>query len=257
MIVAADGTSTPVAFSVDRASPVPLYFQLAQQLEAAIRSGALPVGSRLDTEIQLAHQLGLSRPTVRSAFMYLADRGMVQRKRGYGTVVTQEKINRSVGLTSLFDDLSGAGRTPTTLVLRNEVAHASAIVAESLQVAEGSLVIALERVRYADDEPIALLHNFLPAAIVHLGSEMLAQHGLYELLRASGIRLSSAAQRIGAKNASAAEARALDEARGAALLTMERIAYDGHGRPVEFGQHVYRASRYALNTTLRIASTAT
>lgn len=253
MTVAVDGTSTSVAFSVDRDSPVPLYFQLAQQFEAAIRSGALPVGSRLDNEVQLAQQLGLSRPTVRSAFMYLADKGMIQRKRGYGTVVTQEKINRGVELTSLFDDLSGAGRMPTTRVLRNELAHASDIVAESLQLAEGSLVLALERVRYADNEPIALLHNFLPAAIVHLSSEMLAQHGLYELLRASGIRLATATQRMGAKNASAAEARALDETRGAALLTMQRIAYDGHRRPVEFGQHVYRATRYAFNTTLRIA----
>jgi DNA-binding GntR family transcriptional regulator len=114
-------------------------------------------------------------------------------------------------------------------------------------------VLALERVRYADDEPIALLHNFLPAALVHLSSEMLAQHGLYELLRASGIRLATATQRMGAKNASAAEARALDETRGAALLTMQRIAHDGQGRPVEFGQHVYRATRYAFNTALRMA----
>jgi DNA-binding GntR family transcriptional regulator len=253
MTLAVDGTSTSVAFSVDRASPVPLYFQLARQFEAAIRSGALPVGSRLDNEVQLAQQLGLSRPTVRSAFMYLADKGMIQRKRGYGTVVTQEKINRGVELTSLFDDLSEAGRMPTTLVLRNEVAHASDVVAESLQLPEGSLVLALERVRYAGDEPIALMHNFLPAAVVHLNSDMLAQHGLYELLRASGIRLASATQRMGAKNASAAEARALDEARGAALLTMERVAHDGQGHPIEFGQHVYRASRYAINTTLRIA----
>jgi hypothetical protein len=63
MTVAVNGTSTSVAFRVDRDSPVPLYFQLAQQFEAAIRSGALPVGSRLDNEVELARQLGLSRPT--------------------------------------------------------------------------------------------------------------------------------------------------------------------------------------------------
>src|SRR6266699_5591089 len=95
--------------SLDRRSPVPLYFQLAQHLETAIRSGALPVGARLDNEVQLAKELGLSRPTVRAAFGYLADRGMVTRKRGYGTVVSREKINRDVELTSLYDDLSRAG----------------------------------------------------------------------------------------------------------------------------------------------------
>jgi GntR family transcriptional regulator len=91
---------------------------------------------------------------------------------------------------------------------------------------------------------------------VHLSIEMLEQHGLYELLRASGIRLSSATQRMCAKNASAAEARILHENRGAALLTMERTAYDETGRPVEFAQHLYRASRYAFTTSLSRAEPA-
>ena len=238
------------AISVDRSSPVPLYFQLALHFEAAIRSGVLLPGARLENEVKLAQDLGLSRPTVRAAFLYLADKGLVERKRGYGTVVTKEKINRDVELTSLYDDLEGAGKAPTTRVLRNEVAHASEAVAEALQLAEGSLVVSLERIRFADGEPIALMHNYLPSALVHLSNEMLAQHGLYELLRASGIRLSSATQRMSAKTASAAEARALDEARGTALLTMERVAFDSRGHPVEFGQHVYRASRYAFTTSL-------
>jgi len=54
---------------------------------------------------------------------------------------------------------------------------------------------------------------------------------------------------MSAKNASAAEARTLDETRGTALLTMERIAYDQAGRPVEFARHLYRASRYAFTTS--------
>ncbi len=245
-------TSEVRGVSIDRSSPVPLYFQLAQHLEAAIRSGALPVGTRLDNEVQLAKELGLSRPTVRAAFLYLAERGMVARKRGYGTVVTREKINRDVELTSLYDDLSRAGRTPSTKVLRNEVGAASEIVAEALGLSESSLVICLERIRFADGEPIALMHNFLPAALVHLNDEMLEKHGLYEILRASGIQPTSAIQRMSAKNASAAEARMLDEPRGAALLTMERTVRDVRDSPVEFGQHVYRASRYALGTTLRI-----
>ena len=85
---------------------------------------------------------------------------------------------------------------------------------------------------------MALRHNYLPAGLVQLNVEMLEEHGLYELLRASGIGLYSATQRMGAKNASAAEARTLNETRGTALLTMERIAYD-----------LYRASRYAFTTS--------
>ena len=245
-------TSELRGVSIDRSSPVPLYFQLAQHLEAEIRSGSLPVGTRLENEVALARELGLSRPTVRAAFGYLAERGMVARKRGYGTVVTREKLNRDVQLTSLHDDLIRAGQKPATKVLRNEVAVASESVAAALELPEGSLVICLERIRFADGEPIALMHNFLPAALVRLNDEALETHGLYEILRAAGIALTSATQRMSAKNALAAEARLLDEPRGAALLTMERTVLDDRDRPVEFGQHVYRASRYSLRTSLRM-----
>jgi DNA-binding GntR family transcriptional regulator len=245
-------TSELRGVSIDRSSPVPLYFQLAQHLEAEIRSGSLPVGTRLENEVALARELGLSRPTVRAAFGYLAERGMVARKRGYGTVVTREKLNRDVQLTSLHDDLIRAGQQPATKVLRNEVAVASESVAAALELPEGSLVICLERIRLADGEPIALMHNFLPAALVRLNDEALETHGLYEILRAAGIALASATQRMSAKNALAAEARLLDEPRGAALLTMERTVLDDRDRPVEFGQHVYRASRYSLRTSLRM-----
>jgi DNA-binding GntR family transcriptional regulator len=241
------GASGPI--TIDRTSPVPLYFQLAQYFESAIRSGALKVGARLENEVQLAEMLGLSRPTVRAAFLYLANKGLVVRKRGAGTLVANERIDRNVELTSLYDDLAASGRKPATRVLKAEVSHASDQVAAALQLPERALVMSLERIRLADGEPMALMHNYLPAGLVQLNVEMLEQHGLYELLRASGVGLYSATQRMGAKNASASEARTLDETRGTALLTMERIAYDQAGRPVEFARHLYRASRYAFTTS--------
>jgi DNA-binding GntR family transcriptional regulator len=249
-------TTTPSVINIDRTSPVPLYFQLAQHYEAAIRSGALKEGTRLDNEVQLAERLGLSRPTVRAAFLYLSNKGLVVRKRGAGTLVANERIDRNVELTSLYDDLAAAGRSPDTRVIRNEVTHASDRVAAALQLPQPALVVSLERIRMADGEPIALMHNFLPTGLVHLSIDMLEQHGLYELLRASGLRLGSATQRMCAKNASAAEARTLNENRGAALLTMERTAYDETGRPLEFAQHLYRASRYAFTTSLSRADPA-
>jgi len=244
-------TYNPLASIVlDRDSPVPLYFQLAQQFENEIHSGNLNSGDRLENEVKIAEDLGLSRPTVRAAFGYLVDKGLVLRRRGQGTIVTKEKVNRSVKLTSLFDDLADAGKRPTTKVLHNEVIRPSDLVKEVLGLSDGQLVIYLERLRYGDGEPIALLHNYIPTALVTLSSEMLEQHGFYELLKASGIYPDRATQRISAKNSSAVEARFFGEPKGTALLTMERTTYDARGRAIEFAQHVYRASRYALISTV-------
>jgi GntR family transcriptional regulator len=235
---------------IDRTSPIPLYFQLAQHFESAIKSGALKVGARLDGEVQLAETLGLSRPTVRAAFLYLAKKGLVVRNRGTGTLVAARPINAEFELSSLHDELIASGRVPVTRVLTIDTRHVSGHIADALQLAEGSPVVSLERLRLADGEPMALMYNYLPAGLPQLDAEMLTGHGLYELLRASGVDLHSATQRICAKNASTAEARMLDESRGAALLTMERVVYDQGGRPVEFGRHLYRSSRYAFTTSV-------
>jgi DNA-binding GntR family transcriptional regulator len=236
--------------TLDRASPVPLYFQLALHVEAEIRAGALSSGDRLETEVKMAEDLGLSRPTVRAAFRYLVDKGLVLRRRGQGTIVTKGKVSRSVRLTSLFDDLAEAGKRPATRVLHNEVVKASGLVKGALGLEEGQLVLYLERLRFGEGEPIALMHNYIPTSLVTLSNDVLEEHGLYELLRASGIYPARAVQRISAKNASAPEARLLEEPRGTALVTMERTTYDERGRTIEFAQHVYRALRYSLVSTL-------
>jgi DNA-binding GntR family transcriptional regulator len=141
-------------------------------------------------------------------------------------------------------------RHPSTEVLSVETVAADSGIAAALRVDEGSDVVAIERLRYADDEPIAIMRNHLPADVVELSRAALAGSGLYQLLRRSGVALSSAEQTIGARRATAAEAKLLGEIRGAPLLTMVRTAHDQSGRPVEYGSHVYRASRYAFEMTV-------
>lgn len=241
---------TPLRITVDRASPVPLYFQVAQELERLIESGELPAGSRLDNEIMLAGRLGLSRPTLRRAIAYLVDSGLLVRKRGVGTQVVQPQVRRTVELTSLYDDLREAGRRPRTEVRSLRVEPATDAVAMALGLEAGAEVYVLERLRFAGDEPLALMHNHVPVARVDLSEETLASHGLYEMLRSAGITLKIASQRIGARSATASEARVLGEPRGAPLLTMTRTVYDEVGAGVEYGAHIYRASRYSFELTL-------
>lgn len=238
------------ALQVDRTSPVPLYFQVAQHLEQLIESGDLATGTRLDNELDLAERFGLSRQTMRRAIEYLVDRGLLVRKRGVGTQVVHAKVRRQVELTSLWDDLAKTRRAPGTKVLSFAVRPADDTLAAELGIAEGTDVYVFERLRYAESEPLALMLNHVPASLLRLRPADLETRGLYELLRASGINPRLAKQSIGARTATAAEARALGEAKGAPLLTMERSAYDDQGRAVEHGNHVYRASRYSFDLTL-------
>ncbi|MCX4820290.1 GntR family transcriptional regulator [Streptomyces sp. NBC_01142] len=238
--------------SVDRTSPVPLYFQLSQQLESAIERGTLTPGSLLGNEIELANRLGLSRPTVRQAIQSLVDKGLLVRRRGVGTQVVHSQVKRPLELSSLYDDLEAAGQRPATIVLRNVFEPASAEVAAALGVPEGSDVQLVERLRYAHGEPMARLRNHLPAGLFDCDTERLEATGLYRMMRAAGITLHSARQSVGARAATALEAELLTESTGAPLLTMERTTFDDTGRAVEFGSHIYRASRYAFEFQLLV-----
>ena len=235
---------------VDRRSPVPLYHQIAEQMEAAIGSGALLPGTKLVNEIALADQLGLSRPTMRRAIQALVDKGLLVRKRGVGTQVVHGKVRRELELTSLYDDLRATGQHPSTRVLVNEVCPAPAHVAEELGLDEGADVLHLERLRASDESPLALLRNWLPADLVSPTDEELEKHGLYELLRTGGLHLQIARQRIGARGATADEARLLGGRKNDAMLTMQRTAYADSGRAVEYGDHCYRPEAYSFEVTL-------
>ena len=137
-----DEVAVTPAFDIDRSSPTPLYFQLSQAFERAISDGSLPAGSKLENELLLAQQYGLSRPTVRRAVQELVDKGLLVRKRGVGTQVIQPHVRRSVELTSLYDDLARGGEAPSTEVLSLERVPVPADVALELDVGAGEEVVA-------------------------------------------------------------------------------------------------------------------
>jgi len=235
---------------LDRAGPIPMYFQIATRIEGAILSGALPPGSRLENEVALGERLGLSRPTVRRAIQDLVDKGLLVRRRGIGTQVVHGQVTRKVELTSLYEDLAGDNRAPTTELLILDIVKADSRIASTLGVDSQSPVLHVKRVRCADGVPLAILENFLPEEFVNLTAEDLQQHGLYQILRGRGVAIRVARQNIGARRATAAESTLLEIDKNGPVLTMDRTAYDNSGRAIEFGHHSYRPDLYSFEITL-------
>lgn len=235
---------------INRSSPVPLYFQVAEQIERAIHEGRLVAGDRIANEVTWADRLGVSRPTLRQAIQLLVDKGMLVRKRGVGTQVVRAPVRRTVELTSLYDDLRRSGHEITTVVVELERVPADEAVAAHLAVAEEDPLWRLERVRHVDGEPLALMCNYIPAELTDLAEVDFTDTGLYQQFRSRGIHLRVAHQTICARLADEREADLLGLQVGDALLTMERTSFDDSGRAVEFGRHLYRPDLYAYETML-------
>jgi DNA-binding GntR family transcriptional regulator len=235
---------------LDRSNPIPLYFQMAQRIEDAIVHGDLRPGARLDNEDALATRYSLSRPTVRRAIQHLVDKGLLVRKRGVGTQVVQGQVNRAAKLTSLYEDLTKEGLAPSTKVLQLTQHPAMPNVAKALDVDEGTSVVSLTRLRSTNSGPLALLKNWLPSFVKAPTVAELEGSGLFQLLRGGGLNLRVASQRISARACSPTEAELLAVAAGAPVLTMTRTTFDDIGRPVEYGEDVYRGDRYSFEMTL-------
>lgn len=229
-----------VVVQIERSSPVPLYHQLAEQLTAAITSGQLQPGDPFENELDLARRLSLSRPTVRRAIQDLVAKGLLLRRRGLGTRVANRKVHRRAELSSLYDDLQRAGRTPRSAVLAIELGE-DAVAARALDIPEDTLLLSIVRLRLAGDTPFAILRNWLPSPRSGLTRDDLETRGLYELLRDRGVRPVVAHQSIGARMPTPAERRHLELKGTQPLLTMTCSAFDASGAPVEYGSHCYRA----------------
>jgi DNA-binding GntR family transcriptional regulator len=234
---------------IDRNSPVPLYHQVAEQLAEAIDTGVLKPGDAFENELSMAERLNLSRPTVRRAIIELVSRGLLVRRRGIGTTVANEVVHRRYGLPSLYDDLKREGQNPRTEVLQFSTAYQDDHIAEQLGLEPGTPLVFVERLRTADEGPVAVLRNWLSPEWADLEVEELAIYGLYTLIRARNIVPAVGYQHIAARHPSEAERRLLKLQDTDPVLTMTRRAYDPSGQPVEYGDHCYHWQRYAIDIT--------
>lgn len=235
-----------VGVTIDRSSPVPLYHQLAEQLRSAIASGQLQPGDPFENEVALAERLNLSRPTVRRAIQELVDRGLLLRRRGLGTTVANRKVHRRAELTSLYDDLSRDGGRPSTTVLRHELVR-DEHVAAALDLPADTELLSVTRLRLSGGRPLAILHNWLPPAYHGITGQQLEASGLYALLRERGVRPVVAHQSISARPPTELERHHLMLEPCEPVLTMTRTAFDAEGKPVEHGDHCYRAQDYSID----------
>jgi DNA-binding GntR family transcriptional regulator len=167
-----------------------------------------------------------------------------------GTRVSSATVRRRVALTSLFDDLSAAGRQPKTAVLRFERERVDAHAARALELAQDTPLMFCSRLRSAAGTPMAVLNNWLPPRFADITASDLERHGLYALLGERAGRPHVANQRISAVAAGSTEARLLDTRRGDPLITMQRVARDTAGRLVEYAENLYRADLYAIEVTV-------
>jgi GntR family transcriptional regulator len=234
------------ALALDKASPVPLYHQLAEAIRERVRLGALPPGDRLPPERELAEKVGISRMTARQAVAELARDGALDVRHGVGTFVAAPKLTYdALHLLGFTEETLRLGGTAATRVLSQAVAPPPAPVAARLDLDPAEPAVEIVRLRSVGGEPLLLETSWVPrAACPGLEGEDLARRSLYDLLEGRyGHRLGEARQTVEATTAGDGDAPLLGVAVGSPVLLVEGVALTERGRPIEAFTAIYRADR--------------
>jgi GntR family transcriptional regulator len=232
---------------VTSAAHLPKYEQVADALTGRI--AAMHPHEPIPTERELMRQFGVSRMTVRNALAKLVSRGLVYNVQGSGTYVAPpEMVTKTLRLTSFSEDMVQRGHVPASRVIDRREDSAAAATAAALGLAVGTPVLVVERLRLADDVPMAIERVTL--APLPGGLRLDPSGSLYAQLKSAGVLVSRATQTIDAVNLGRDEARLLDQAVGAAALRVRRTSYTDRSQAVELAETIYRADRYSFDVVV-------
>lgn len=231
---------------------VPKYYWVKNEILALIAD--LNPGAAVPTERELAARFGTSRTTVRQAIAELVVDGRLARTQGSGTFVAQPKLMVVRPLTSFSQDLQSEGWRPGSVVLDISEVAATAEAATKLQVAPGTLVHRVERLRTSADEPIAHEVVLLPGPLPGLAEQLALHASLYRTLHeAYGISMATAEDTVETALADPLTADLLQVDTGLPLLLINRIGWDHEGRTVEWSIGRFRGDRFRFVSHQRLS----
>lgn len=231
---------------------VPLYQQLKESLRSSILNENWKSGDKIPTEVELSDKYNISRVTVRKAILELVEEGYLIKKQGKGTFVSKPKIERKIVHFLGFSSACEANGLDTkSKVIKKEIVQPDTFLKETLKLEDQDLLIYIQRVRYAGNEPLMLENNYFSYKRFNFLLSETLEGSLYSLLSNKyKINPSQGGE------TSLEIIRALDEQAlllevpgGEPLFLMKTVIYDDKGLPVHYGKQYIIGEKYKFNFT--------
>jgi GntR family transcriptional regulator len=233
-------------------SPIPLYFQIEQDLRRLITSGQISPQATLPPELELCRAYGVGRHTIRMALSRLVADDLIARRAGRGTIVKPQTDRVKFFLDRSFTrQMADMGRQAHSKVLEMATGTIDETAPAVLWSKLGAPCLRLVRLRFGDNEPIGIQSStVLTGLCPNLEKYDFDQYGLYDILATEyKLVISQIHHTIGATIADELQAELLQIAKGDPLLVVNTTAYTNHQQIVEYTTSYYRADRYEYSTT--------
>jgi GntR family transcriptional regulator len=225
------------------------YLEIADYLRRLV-AHAQP-GDRLPSDAELCARFSVSRMTARQAVQVLANEQLLTRRRGEGTFVAARPVGRVLGSPLSFtESMRRRGLTASSRVLGSGWRAATMEDRAALGMPSGVRVVHLERLRLADEVPMAIERAVIHPSLGDVLEAELERESLHEAFERLGRIPVRAEARVSARRASAGERRELGLGSGGVVLVERRIITDQDGLPIEHTETVYAAERYEFEAVV-------
>lgn len=217
-------------------SPVPLYYQLQEIIVDSISSGSWRIGSMIPSENQICEMYNVSRNTAKRALDELVNEGILVRKQGVGTFVSEPKIEQTVSdFYSFSEALKAKGLEHSCVVLELSVVECNEEQAKCLGLKCGEHVTALSRLRNVNGTPFVVETSYIPQKVAPgLETFDFTTRSLYKTLANDyGVFVTKAKEIFEPIILDGSASDLLNVGSGTPALLLERIAYGLGDVPVE------------------------
>jgi GntR family transcriptional regulator len=240
----------------------PRWQQVADALRADL--SALPPGSPLPTDEELAKAHRVSKMTAAQAVQHLAALGLVTRVKGHGTITRDRRpitLHNSRHAAAAHGAKAGgpwsiavtnAGMTPEVRLMKVARVVADGLPAFVAEVFSEEMV-RRERLMFADGQPAAITTAWVPWRVAEgtrLAEYDVIPQGTYAALREAGYVVNRAVESVRSRPASDTERKALRLPKGAPALAVERVSFYGDGQPIELLETVADATRVIMQHSI-------
>jgi GntR family transcriptional regulator len=225
--------------------------RLRDELLEEINTSELQPGTKLPSEGELAKRFNVSRATVREAVRGLVEAGYVTRRRGSGSYVTERRrMPHALDSTLSYRAMIETAGARAGMRVLDATFEPSCQDDAPLQLQPGDTVLAVERVRTADDRPVIYSVDRIPARLLRTDLDLQnLDPSLFALLSSSGHAADHATATLRAVASTGQTARVLDVRRGRPLLYIEEVDFGRDGTPVMLSRewHVSEAFDVRIN----------
>lgn len=145
-------------------SVIPLYYQLIEILKEKIKDGTWAEDLKIPSERELMEIYSVSRSTVRKALNELMIEGLIYKKQGIGTFVSQSKFKQNlIGELSFKQQAISQGLLPNSDVVYAELETTLPDrISNIFNLNSHESAFKIIRVRLIDDIPLILETLYIP-----------------------------------------------------------------------------------------------